>query len=48
MILMMLGEVVFGGVGCGLYELIGFVILTVLIAGSMAAKKKLWKVPEHQ
>lgn len=35
MLLMMLGEVVFGGVGCGLYGMIGFVILTVFIAGLM-------------
>lgn len=35
MLLMQLGEVVFGGVGCGLYGMIGFVILTVFIAGLM-------------
>lgn len=35
MLLMMLGEVVFGGVGCGLYGMIGFAILTVFIAGLM-------------
>ena len=35
MLLMELGEVVFGGVGCGLYGMIGFVILTVFIAGLM-------------
>ena len=35
MLLMQLGEVVFGGVGCGLYGMIGFVMLTVFIAGLM-------------
>ena len=38
MLLMMLGEVVFGGVGCGLYGMIGFVILTVFIAGLMVGR----------
>ncbi|WP_232501801.1 potassium-transporting ATPase subunit KdpA [Eggerthella sp. YY7918] len=38
MILMALGEVVFGGVGCGLYSLIGFVLLTVFIAGLMVGR----------
>ncbi|MDU4976910.1 MAG: potassium-transporting ATPase subunit KdpA, partial [Hungatella hathewayi] len=33
MLLMMLGEVVFGGVGCGLYGMLAFAILTVFIAG---------------
>ena len=32
MLQMALGEVVFGGVGCGLYGMIGFAILTVFIA----------------
>jgi K+-transporting ATPase ATPase A chain len=38
MLLMMLGEVVFGGVGCGLYGMIGFVIFTVFIAGLMVGR----------
>ena len=38
MLLMMLGEVVFGGVGCGLYGMVGFVILTVFIAGLMVGR----------
>jgi len=38
MLLMMLGEVVFGGVGCGLYGMLGFVILTVFIAGLMVGR----------
>lgn len=38
MLLMMLGEVVFGGVGCGLYGMIGFVILAVFIAGLMVGR----------
>ena len=38
MLLMMLGEVVFGGVGCGLYGMFGFVILTVFIAGLMVGR----------
>ncbi len=33
-----LGEVVFGGVGCGLYGMIGFAILTVFIAGLMVVR----------
>ena len=33
MLLMQLGEVVFGGTGCGLYGMLGFAILTVFIAG---------------
>ncbi len=38
MFLMMLGEIVFGGVGCGLYGMIGFAILTVFIAGLMVGR----------
>lgn len=38
MLLMQLGEIVFGGVGCGLYSMIGFVILTVFIAGLMVGR----------
>ena len=37
-ILMALGEVVFGGVGCGLYGMLGFVLLTVFIAGLMVGR----------
>lgn len=36
--LMMLGEVIYGGVGCGLYGMIGFAILTVFIAGLMVGR----------
>jgi K+-transporting ATPase ATPase A chain len=35
MILMQLGEVIFGGVGSGLYGMLAFAILTVFIAGLM-------------
>lgn len=35
---MMLGEVIFGGVGAGLYGMIIFVILTVFIAGLMVGR----------
>lgn len=38
MINMMLGEVVFGGVGAGLYGMLIFVILTVFIAGLMVGR----------
>lgn len=38
MVLMQLGEVVFGGIGCGLYSMLGFVILTVFIAGLMVGR----------
>lgn len=38
MVLMQLGEIIFGGVGCGLYSMIGFVILTVFIAGLMVGR----------
>ncbi|MBC3797673.1 potassium-transporting ATPase subunit KdpA [Acetobacterium tundrae] len=38
MFLMQLGEVVFGGVGSGLYGMIAFVILTVFIAGLMVGR----------
>jgi K+-transporting ATPase ATPase A chain len=36
--LMQLGEVIFGGVGSGLYGMIAFVILTVFIAGLMVGR----------
>ena len=35
---MMLGEVIFGGVGCGLYGMILFAILTVFLAGLMVGR----------
>jgi K+-transporting ATPase ATPase A chain len=35
---MKLGEVVFGGVGSGLYGMIGFILLTVFIAGLMVGR----------
>lgn len=38
MFLMMLGEIVYGGVGCGLYGLIAFALLTVFIAGLMVGR----------
>ncbi|SHH99319.1 K+-transporting ATPase ATPase A chain [Clostridium collagenovorans DSM 3089] len=38
MFLMQIGEVVFGGVGCGLYGIIAFVILTVFIGGLMVGR----------
>lgn len=38
MVLMMLGEVIFGGVGCGLYGMLAFVILTVFITGLMVGR----------
>ena len=38
MLLMQLGEIIFGGIGCGLYSMIGFVILTVFIAGLMVGR----------
>ncbi|MEN6564232.1 MAG: potassium-transporting ATPase subunit KdpA, partial [Christensenella sp.] len=36
--LMQLGEIVFGGVGCGLYGMLAFVLLTVFIAGLMVGR----------
>lgn len=38
MLLMELGEVIFGGVGCGLYGILGFAIFTVFIAGLMVGR----------
>ena len=38
MVLMQLGEIVFGGVGSGLYGMIAFVMLTVFIAGLMVGR----------
>lgn len=38
MLLMQLGEVIFGGVGCGLYGMLIFAILAVFIAGLMVGR----------
>ncbi len=38
MVLIELGEVIFGGVGCGLYGMLAFAILTVFIAGLMVGR----------
>ncbi len=38
MLQMELGEVVFGGVGCGLYGMVGFAVLAVFIAGLMVGR----------
>lgn len=38
LLLMELGEVVFGGVGCGLYGMLAFAILTVFICGLMVGR----------
>lgn len=38
LLLMMLGEVVFGGIGSGLFGMIGFVMLTVFVAGLMVGR----------
>lgn len=38
MLQMQLGEVIFGGVGCGLYGMLAFAILTVFIAGLMVGR----------
>lgn len=38
MLLMQLGEVIFGGAGCGLYGMLAFAILTVFIAGLMVGR----------
>lgn len=38
MFLLQLGEIIFGGVGSGLYGMIAFVILTVFIAGLMVGR----------
>ena len=38
MINMMLGEIIFGGVGAGLYGMVIFIILTVFIAGLMVGR----------
>lgn len=38
MLLMQLGEVIFGGVGSGLYGMLSFIILTVFIAGLMVGR----------
>ena len=38
MLLMQLGEVIFGGTGCGLYGMLAFAVLTVFIAGLMVGR----------
>ncbi len=38
MLNIMLGEIIFGGVGCGLYGMILFVILTVFLSGLMVGR----------
>ena len=38
MLLIELGEVIFGGVGCGLYGMLGFAVFTVFIAGLMVGR----------
>lgn len=38
MLLMQLGEVIFGGTGCGLYGMLAFAILTVFLAGLMVGR----------
>lgn len=38
MLLMQLGEVIFGSTGCGLYGMLAFAILTVFIAGLMVGR----------
>lgn len=38
MLQIMLGEIVFGGVGCGLYGMLLFVMLTVFLAGLMVGR----------
>lgn len=38
MLLIQLGEVVFGGVGCGLYGMLAFAVLAVFIAGLMVGR----------
>ncbi|MEG1779051.1 MAG: potassium-transporting ATPase subunit KdpA, partial [Oscillospiraceae bacterium] len=38
MLQMQLGEVIFGGTGCGLYGMLSFAILTVFIAGLMVGR----------
>ncbi|MEG0829603.1 MAG: potassium-transporting ATPase subunit KdpA [Anaerovoracaceae bacterium] len=38
MVLMQVGEVIFGGTGCGLYSMLAFAILTVFIAGLMVGR----------
>ncbi len=38
MLLMQLGEVIFGGVGSGLYGLIAFAILAIFVAGLMVGR----------
>jgi K+-transporting ATPase ATPase A chain len=45
MVNLMLGEIIFGGVGAGLYGMVVFIIITVFIAGLMVGRtpEYLWK-----
>ena len=44
MLLMQFGEVVFGGVGSGLYGMMVFAIIAVFVAGLMvAAHRNIWE-----
>ena len=36
--LMHLGEIIFGGVGCGLYTMLMFIVLTIFVAGLMVGR----------
>ncbi len=50
MLAMMLGEIVFGGVGAGTYGMVMFVILAVFIAGLMVGRTPEWlgkKIESH-
>lgn len=38
LLLMEMGSVFFGGIGCGLYTMIGFILLTVFISGLMVGR----------
>ena len=38
MVLMQLGEIVFGGVGCGLYGMLAFAIVAVFVSGLMVGR----------
>ena len=42
---MLLGEVIFGGVGAGLYGMLVFVIIIVFLAGLMVGRTPEWVTP---
>src|SRR5260370_22213951 len=44
---MQLGEVIFGGVGSGLYGILVFVLLTVFIAGLMRSEEHTSELQSH-